>query len=81
MVSEEKNTIFVNLENFEAMLDFCKEVLLKVSFDRFLFRKELYKAIKRLKTEELSVFYRWCIDQFGSVYGDVIARAFRPGLA
>ncbi|MFY8136851.1 MAG: hypothetical protein ACOVMR_02025 [Flavobacteriales bacterium] len=62
------------------MLDFCKEILLKVSFDRLLFRKELEKAIKRLKAEELLNFYKWCVDQFGSVYGDIIARAFRPGL-
>ena len=74
-------TIFVIQENFEAMLDFCKEILTKVSFDRFLFRKELHKAIKRLRAEELNVFYRWCVDQFGSIYGDIISRAFRPGLA
>lgn len=70
-----------NRKLMKAMLDFCKEILLKVSFDRFLFRKELSKAIKRLKAEELSVFYRWCVDQFGSIYGDDIAREFRPGLA
>lgn len=63
------------------MLDFCKEILLKVSFDRFLFRKELNKAIKRLGADELRSFYQWCLDQFGSLYGDIIATSFRPGLA
>ncbi|MEZ4798759.1 MAG: hypothetical protein R2809_03060 [Flavobacteriales bacterium] len=69
------------IEIIEAMLDFCKEILVKVSFDRFLFRKELNKAIKRLKTEELKSLYQWCIDQFGSLYGDIIASSFRTGLA
>ncbi len=63
------------------MLDFCKNILTKVSFDRFLFRKELLKAIKRLKSEELSLLYRWCMDQFGSIYGGIIRRAFNAKLA
>ena len=34
------------------MFEYTKEILLKVSFDRVLFRKELKKAVKWLKREE-----------------------------
>jgi hypothetical protein len=75
----QKNSIFEKQkESLEIMLDFCKVILTKVSFDRFLFRKELYKAIKRLRDEELPAFKNWCLDQFGAIYGDIIAGAFRP---
>jgi hypothetical protein len=67
-------------ESFEIMLEFSKEILTKVSFDRFLFRKELLKAIKRLRDEELPSFKNWCLDKFGAIYGDIIAGAFRPAI-
>ncbi|MGB0422756.1 MAG: hypothetical protein ACPGED_00465 [Flavobacteriales bacterium] len=64
------------------MLEFCKKVLVKVSFDRILFTKELNKAIKWLKEkDELSQLKEWCIKKYGSVYGDVIDQSFQPVLA
>lgn len=60
------------------MLEMCKEVLTKVSFDRFLFRKELQKAIRWITGEDLETLRRWCIDQFGNLYYDIIASSFRP---
>lgn len=65
------------------MLDFCKEVLTKVSFDRLLFRKELEKAIQWLRNnkEDLLHFRQWCLDKFGGHYADIIAMSFRPVLA
>ena len=62
------------------MLEFCKKILTKVSFDRILFSKELKKAIHRLKKEELIQFKNWCVQQFGHVYGDIINESFRPVL-
>jgi len=63
------------------MLEFCKNILTKVSFDRILFRKELKKAISWLKTKEEKIQLReWCQNQFGSVYGDIISDSF-PQLA
>jgi len=59
-----------------TMLDFCKKVLTKVSFDRKLFTKELTKAIKRLNREELMNLKTWCLTRFGNVYGDVINESF-----
>jgi len=58
------------------MLDFCKEVLTKVSFDRILFRKELQKAIRWLNRDELVQFRQWCLDTFGSRYREIIVASF-----
>lgn len=58
------------------MLDFCKEVLTKVSFDRFLFRKELQKAIGWLQGEDLVQFRLWCIETFGHRYREIIVASF-----
>ena len=64
------------------MLEFCKKVLVKVSFDRILFTKELNKAIKWLKSkEDLSMLREWCLNRYGNVYGDVIQQSFSPVLA
>jgi hypothetical protein len=64
--------------NFETMLEMYKEVLTKVSFDRLLFRKELQKAIRWIKGEDLETFRRWCVNQFGNLYHDIIISSFRP---
>gem|GEM_PF-141161 len=61
-----------------SMMEFCKEVLTKVSFDRLLFRKELQKAIRWLKRDELSQFKQWCLEQFGGRYREIILSSFRP---
>jgi hypothetical protein len=58
------------------MLEFCKKVLVKVSFDRSLFAKELKKSISWLKKDELLHFKQWCIQRFGSTYGDLIQASF-----
>lgn len=58
------------------MLDFCKEVLTKVSFDKFLFRKELQKAIKWLNRDDLVLFRQWCLDKFGHRYREIIIASF-----
>lgn len=64
------------------MLELCKEILTKVSFDRFLFSKELRKAIKWLKgDEELNHLRTWCMEKFGSRYSDIIKSSFQPKLA
>ncbi|MBI1266091.1 MAG: hypothetical protein GC193_01535 [Cryomorphaceae bacterium] len=63
------------------MLELCKNVLTKVSFDRLLFAKELKKSIKWLSREELIHLRSWCIQRFGSMYGDLIHESFSPVLA
>lgn len=59
------------------MLELCKEILTKVSFDKLLFQKELKKALSWLKSDEIDTFKEWCIDKFGNVYPDVLRVAFK----
>ena len=63
------------------MLEFCKNVLTKVSFDRLLFAKELKKSIKWLSREELIHLRSWCIQRYGAMYGDLIHESFSQVLA
>jgi hypothetical protein len=63
------------------MLEFCKNVLTKVSFDRKLFQKELKKSIKWLSKEDLLQLKSWCMQRFGGMYGDLIQETFTPVLA
>jgi hypothetical protein len=58
------------------MLELCKEILTKVSFDRILFQKELAKASQWIKSEELDVFKDWCQSMFGKKYPEILQLAF-----
>jgi hypothetical protein len=58
------------------MLELCKEILTKVSFDKLLFQKELKKALAWLKSDEIEGFKEWCVSKFGHVYPDVLTVAF-----
>jgi len=63
------------------MLELCKEILVKVSFDKLLFQKELNKAIKWLKTsDEIEAFRVWCFNNFGKKYPEVVRMAFSKKL-
>lgn len=46
------------------MLEYCKTVLVKVSFDKKLFEKELKKALKSLVPEEIKQLREWCYLHF-----------------
>ncbi|MAX80754.1 MAG: hypothetical protein CL843_11355 [Crocinitomicaceae bacterium] len=59
------------------MLEMTKLVLRKVSFDRVLFKKELVKATKWLKKDELLVLQAWCLITFAGKYDDLIIEVFR----
>lgn len=48
------------------MLELTKHILQRVSFDKFLFRKELTKALKWLKKDEILLLQAWCISTFTS---------------
>ena len=59
------------------MLELCKEILLKVSFDKLLFQKELNKALKWISnSEEKESLKQWCYSKFGKKYPEVIKLAF-----
>lgn len=59
------------------MFEYTKQILLKVSFDRMLFRKELKKAMKWLKSDERRMLMLWCVATFGQRYSDIINEVFR----
>ncbi|HIB77276.1 MAG TPA: hypothetical protein EYN28_02710 [Flavobacteriales bacterium] len=58
------------------MLEFCKSILSKVSFDRTLFAKELKKSVRWLKRSEIQSLKDWCLNRYGGVYGDLIINTF-----
>ena len=58
------------------MLDLCKEILVKVSFDRVLFQKELMKALRWIKKEDIANFKEWCTSTFGKKYPAELQLAF-----
>lgn len=58
------------------MLEYIKTILLKVSFDKMLFEKELRKAFKVLIKEELLQLKNWCYDQFSGMYLMILNRVF-----
>ncbi|EIM77193.1 hypothetical protein A3SI_07914 [Nitritalea halalkaliphila LW7] len=62
------------------MLEYVKTVLLKVSFDRVLFEKELRKGLNLLLPNEVREFRAWCYKQFGKPYEPVLDKYF-VGLA
>ena len=58
------------------MLEYFKTILAKVSFDRWLFEKELRKAIKSLVPVEIIKLRDWCYEQYGNVYGAILNKCF-----
>jgi hypothetical protein len=58
------------------MLEYIKTILVKVSFDRRLFEKELRKSIKLLVGEELDQLRAWCYEKFSSAYRGILNQVF-----
>ena len=58
------------------MLDYVKLILLKVSFNKALFEKELRKSLRMLMPAELPDFRVWCYQQFSRIYQEVLWRVF-----
>ena len=58
------------------MLDYVKMILLKVSFSKTLFEKELRKALKVLQPVEIDAFRAWCYAEFFRVYRRILKRVF-----
>jgi hypothetical protein len=58
------------------MLNYVKTILLKVSFDRRLFEKELRKALRTLIGEELRELKQWCYANFRRQHEEILNRCF-----
>lgn len=65
------------MEKGRKMMEFSKQVLQKVSFDRLLFKKELIKARKWVGQQDQLVLKAWCLATFGHMYKDVIMEVFQ----
>jgi len=57
------------------MFEFCQQILLKVSFDRKLFKKELIKMIGLLQRDEIVLLQAWCLVTFVQ-HQDLVSEAF-----
>ncbi|RZS95643.1 hypothetical protein [Cecembia calidifontis] len=58
------------------MLEYVKTVLMKVSFDKRLFEKELRKALNLLVPAEIQEFKEWCYSKFSKSYEPVLNKYF-----
>ncbi|MDG1849291.1 MAG: hypothetical protein P8I82_02205 [Flavobacteriales bacterium] len=58
------------------MLEFCKNVLQKVSFDDILFKKELTKSLQWVNEADAESLRTWCLKMYGNKYADIIQQAF-----
>jgi hypothetical protein len=58
------------------MLEYVKTVLMKVSFDKKLFEKELRKALNLLLPSEIQEFKDWCYRKFSNSYEPVLNKYF-----
>jgi 3-phosphoglycerate kinase len=70
-------SLSVNAKNRFAMLEYSKMILQKVSFSKELFGKELKKAIRFLKKEEVLLLQAWVMLSYNDRYGDIIREVFR----
>lgn len=65
------------MDQGRKMMEFSKQVLQKVSFDRLLFRKELIKARRWVGQHDQVVLKAWCLATFGHMYKDLIMDVFQ----
>lgn len=56
----------------DKMLNYCKVILQKVSFDGSLFEKELTKAASWLQPEETKELVQWAEANFVDKFPDII---------
>ncbi len=60
----------------QAMIEYAKVVLPRMSFNQFIFKKELKKCIAWMKPAELQEFRNWCFHTFYPQYREVLDEAF-----
>jgi hypothetical protein len=58
------------------MIEYAKVILPKVTFNKFLFRKELLKCINWMKPSERTELRQWCFVTFSKQYPDVLDEVF-----
>lgn len=71
----------VDAKMIHAELNYVKLILVKVSFNRFLFEKELRKAIAVLLPHEVKTLEEWCRLHFSDMYEPVLQECFSSKMA
>ncbi len=61
------------------MLEFIKNILLKVSFDTVLFEKELNKAINWLVPTDVIQLKDWCLSNFKHLNASILEQFTKAG--
>lgn len=57
-------------------MEYVKIILIKVSFDKKLFEKELRKGLKLLVPSEIKELQEWCYKTFSKGYEPVLNKYF-----
>lgn len=71
---------FINLDHtliHTIMLDHQKSILEQLSNNKVLFRKEIVKSFKWLKSYEIIQLHRWLKDNYQESHGDIIKDIFQ----
>ncbi|MGD9931866.1 MAG: hypothetical protein AB7U05_17740 [Mangrovibacterium sp.] len=63
------------------MIEYAKVILPKVSFSRELFRKELTKSMNWVEPGQLEELIKWCNENFGEMYPDILHEVFSHSAA
>ena len=58
------------------MFEHQKILLKQLSYDKELFRKEIVKSFKWLKSYEIIMLHNWLQENFGRTHSDVIQEVF-----
>jgi hypothetical protein len=58
------------------MLEYVKIILQKVSFNEYLFEKELRKSLKSLLREDVLELKKWCYEHFSDTYLQILNQYF-----
>jgi hypothetical protein len=59
-----------------TMLDHQKTILEQVSHDKEMFRKEIVKSFKWLKSYEIIMLRRWLKEKYNHTHADIIHEVF-----
>lgn len=69
--------IFSSTLNPHFMLDHQKSILVQLSGNKELFRKEIVKSFKWLKSYEILQLHQWLKENYMETHGDIIKDIFQ----
>ena len=58
------------------MLEYTKQILVKVSFDESLFKKELEKSLNTLDPKEIRKLQTWIAQKYSRTFPEIIEEYF-----